>query len=94
MLDKVLFQVHPIGQHHVPKGALVFVLAVGLDGDFLPKGKLRGGVLGFLAVGLALLRAVDAVQADTFGVVIVQDFERVAVEDGDDLAGEDWGKYG
>jgi hypothetical protein len=46
-------------------------------------------VLGCWAVGLALLRAVDAVQADTFGVVIVQDFERVAVEDGDDLAGED-----
>jgi hypothetical protein len=23
-------------------------------------------------------------QADTFGVVVVQDFERVAVEDGDD----------
>jgi hypothetical protein len=45
-----------------------------LDGDFLPKGKHRDDVLAFLAIGLALLRAVDAVQADTFGVVIVRDF--------------------
>ena len=33
-------------------------------------------------------RAVDAVEADTFSVVVVQDFEGVAVEDGDDGAGE------
>jgi len=31
-------------------------------------------------------RAVDAVEADTFSVVVVQDFEGVAVEDGDDGA--------
>jgi len=33
-------------------------------------------------------RAVDAVDAETFSVVVVQDFEGVAVEDGDDEAGE------
>ena len=28
-------------------------MTVGLDGDFLPEGEVRGGVLGFLPVGLA-----------------------------------------
>lgn len=45
-------------------------------------------MLGFLPVGLALLRAVDAAQADTFRVLVVEDFDGVAVEDGDNLAGE------
>jgi hypothetical protein len=39
-------------------------------------------------VGWALLRAVDAAQADAFRVLVVQDFECVAVEDGDDEAGK------
>jgi hypothetical protein len=43
-------------------------------------------LLGFLTVGLTFLRAVDAVEADTFGAVVVQDFDGVAVEDGDDEA--------
>ena len=33
-------------------------------------------------------RAIDAVEAETFSVVVVQDFDGVAVEDGDDGAGE------
>jgi hypothetical protein len=40
-------------------------------------------VLGACAVGLAFLRAVDATEADTFGALVVQDFDGVAVEDGD-----------
>jgi hypothetical protein len=51
----------------------------------LAEAQLRGGLLGPLAVGLAFLRAVDAVEADTFQALIVQDFEGVAVEDEDDL---------
>ena len=43
-------------------------------------------MLGVVAVGLAFLRAVDAAEADTFRVVVVQDFEGVAVEAGDDGA--------
>jgi hypothetical protein len=39
-------------------------------------------------IGCALLRAVDAAQADAFRVLVVQDFEDVAVEDGDDEAGK------
>ena len=39
-------------------------------------------MLRSLADGLALLRAVDAAEADAFRVAIVQDFEGVAVEDG------------
>lgn len=37
---------------------------------------------------MALLRAVDPVEADAFRVVVVQDFEGVAVEDGGDGADE------
>ena len=39
-------------------------------------------------------RAVDAVEADTFSVVVVQDFEGVAVEDGNDGVGEVLCEYG
>ena len=35
-------------------------------------------MLGALAVCLAFLRTVDAVEADTFSAVVVQDFEGVA----------------
>ena len=45
-------------------------------------------MLGVVAVGLALFWTVDAAEADAFRVVVVQDFELVAVEDGDDRAGE------
>jgi hypothetical protein len=37
--------------------------------------------------GSQLLRAIDAAEADAFGVLVVEDFEGVAVEDGDDGAG-------
>jgi len=41
---------------------------------------------------LALLRAIDADESDTFGALDMQDFNGVAVEDGDDGAGEAIGK--
>ena len=37
---------------------------------------------------VVFLRAVDAAESDTFRVLVVQDFDGVAVEDGDDGAGE------
>ncbi len=45
-------------------------------------------MLGSRAVSLTFLWAINATQADAFGAVVVQDFESVAVEDGDDEAGE------
>jgi hypothetical protein len=45
-------------------------------------------VLDVVAVGLAVLGTVDAAEADAFCMVAVQDFDRVAVEDGDNGAGE------
>ena len=57
MLDEFLIEAHPIRQEHIAKGALVLVVIVGLDGDVLPKDEVRGGMLGLLAVSLALLRA-------------------------------------
>jgi hypothetical protein len=37
---------------------------------------------------LAFFRAVNAAEADTFRVLVVQTFEGVAVKDADDLASE------
>ena len=75
-------------QEHVCNGAAVLVAAVGLKRDFLAKHE--GGSSLFLLVteGLTFLRAVDAVQAYTFSAGVVKDFDVVAVEDGDDGAGE------
>jgi len=50
-------------------------------------------LLGALAEGLALFWAVDPAEADAFRVLVVQDFEGVAVEDSDDGAGEVRRKY-
>jgi len=73
----------PIGQKHIGKGASVLILAECLmKRDFLSEGEIRGGLLRSLTEGLAFLWAVDAVETDAFGVVVVQDFEGVAVEDG------------
>ena len=88
MLDEFLIEIHATGQDHIPDGALVLVVTIGVDGDFLPEGKGRDGSLGVVAVGLPFLRAVDAIEADTFRALVVQDFDRVAVEDRDDGAGE------
>jgi hypothetical protein len=41
-------------------------------------------LLGAFAVGLTFFRAVDAVEPDTFSAGVVQDFDGVAVEDGND----------
>ena len=61
---------------------------MGQKRDFLLIDQLRGGLLGSLAVGLAFPRAVDAVAADAFRVSVVQSLEGVAIDDGDDRAGE------
>ncbi len=88
MPDEFLIEVHPIGQDHVPKDALVLIVAVGLDGYIFPKGVVRGGMFGIVAKGLAFLRAVDPAEADAFRVLVVQVFDGVAVEDRDNLAGK------
>ena len=41
------------------------------------EGKFRGGVLSSLQVGLALLRTVNPVEANTLRVLVVQDFDGV-----------------
>jgi hypothetical protein len=41
---------------------------------------------------VVFLRAVDTTETDTFSVVVVQHFDGVAVEDGDDGAGEVGGR--
>ena len=57
--------------------------------DFFPKHWLRRACFArLLAVSSAFLRTLDTAESDTFSVVVVQDFERVVVEDGDDRSGE------
>jgi hypothetical protein len=83
-----VIDVRAVGQEHIGKGAPVLVEAVSLERDYFPESEVRGGVLGFLAVSLAFLRTVDPAETDAFRVLVVEDFEVVAVEDGDDGAGE------
>ena len=45
-------------------------------------------MLRSLPIGLALLRAVDAIEAKAFSPAVGQDFDGVAVEGGDDGAGK------
>ena len=66
-------------------------MAVGLNRDFFHEEWGRGVLLRFLALGLALLRAVIATEADAVSMVAIQDFDRIAVEDRDDRAGEEFG---
>ena len=92
-----MIDVGAIRQKHIGNGASVPVLAVGLERDFLAKDQVRCSLLRFLAIGLAFLRAVDAAEADAFRVVVVQDFDGVAVEDAGGLSQEIagrrmWGK--
>jgi hypothetical protein len=70
--------VSAIGQEHIGNGALLLVEAVCLEGDRLAIDEYRGGLFNQLAVGQAFLRAGDAAEADTFGVLVAQDFEGVA----------------
>jgi hypothetical protein len=44
-------------------------------------------LLRSLAVSLTLLRAVDPTEADTFSFIVAQDFDGVAIENGDDGTG-------
>ncbi len=82
-----MIDVSAIGQEHISNRAPVLVLAKGLKRDFLPEGEVRGGLLRSFAIGLAFLRAVDPAEADAFGFVVVQDFNGVAVDHGDDGPG-------
>ena len=88
VLDEHVVDVSSVPQVHVCKGAPVLILPVGLKNDISPEDERSRRLLRSFAEGLAFLRAVDATEADTFSVSVVQDFNRVAVEDGDDEAGE------
>jgi hypothetical protein len=73
---------------------VIIVLAECLQRDFLPEGEVSDGVLGACAVRLAFLGSIDAVEKNLFGSAIVQDFDGVAIEDGDNGAGEVQREYG
>ena len=45
-------------------------------------------MFGVVTERLTFLRAIDPTEADTLSAVVVRDFNRVAVENGDNGAGE------
>jgi hypothetical protein len=51
--DQRVIDVGPFGQKHIGNGAPAFVLAVGVQRDLISEHKLRSGLIGALAVGLA-----------------------------------------
>jgi hypothetical protein len=61
-----------IRQNHIGNRSPVLVEAVGVDGDFFAESESRGGVLGTVSVGLALLGTVEAAEADAFRMVVVK----------------------
>jgi len=60
----------------------------GGDRDFLPEGEVSDGELGAYAVSLSFPRAVDAVEADAFSALVVEDFDGVAVDRSHNSSGE------
>ena len=63
-------------------------LAVRLENDFFPEGEVSDGVLGIVAISLALLKTVDAIQSDALSTVVVEHFDNVAVGEIGDKVGE------
>jgi hypothetical protein len=59
-----------------------------------PKTNSEAACLAFWPKAWPFSRQSDAAEADTFRVLIVQDFDSVAVEDGDDGSGEVPREYG
>jgi hypothetical protein len=74
-----VIHVRSIGQHHIPDGARVLVVAVRLQCDLLAEDQLRGGLFGSFAERLAFLRAGDPAETDTFRALVAQDLDGVAV---------------
>src|SRR5262249_52543946 len=78
-----VIDVASIWQEHSGNGPPVLVEDVSLKSDLLSEYKLRRRLLGSLPVGLTFLRAVNAVEPDTFRALVVQDFDGLAVENRD-----------
>jgi len=75
-----------VRQEHIGHGASISVPAHGNDRHGLAKGERE--LLGLRAERLALLGAVDAVQADLLAAAVVKNGDAVAVGDAEVLAGE------
>lgn len=88
VLDQLVIHVRAVRQQNIGYGALVPVGVVSLNRHGSTKDHGGRGPLRDLAERLALLGTIDALQADTLSLPIVQDFNGVPIEDADDLARE------
>ena len=75
-----MIDVGVIRQEHIGKRPPILVEAEGPDCHIFPEQEFRRSLLGLLAIGLTLLRAIDQPQSNPFSVASVRDFDRVAVE--------------
>ena len=87
VFDQRVVDVGPIGETDIGKDASGPIAAVRPEEDFSPKHHGGRGLLGLMAVRLTFLWTVDATQTDAFGAPVVEDFNDIAVKDGDHEAG-------
>ncbi len=87
-LDENLVNFSSVRQEHVRNRATMPILAMRLEYYIFAKNELRCCLLCSLAERLGFFRAVDAIQADALRLFVVQDFDDVAVDNGDDDAGK------
>ena len=79
--DQLVIDLRAFRQEHIGKGVSILVCAVSLECHVPLKYKAEAACLAFL-------RTVDPFESYSFGVLVVQHFIGVTVEDGDDGAGE------
>ena len=83
-----MIDIRSIHQEYVSQDAPVPIMSVGPDCHLLAECEVRGGLIRSGAKGLAFLRAVNATEANTLRLGVMQHFDGVAVEDGDNEARE------
>ncbi len=93
-LDELPVQALSIREDHFSDSPAVAVVAFYYYSDDFPEGQVGCEPFGLLSVGLFLLRAVDAVQADALGFAVVQDIDRISIHNTDNSAGEISGEGG
>ena len=79
--DQLVIDLRAFRQEHIGKGVSILVCAVSLECHVPLKYKAEAACLAFL-------RTVDPFESYSFGVLVVQHFIGVTVEDGDNGAGE------
>ena len=92
VFDEELVHIRLIRKYHLGNKSPVLIFFMRVNRDGLTEGQDSRGKFCPISIGLALLRAVDSVQANLCGLPVRQDFNGVTVFDGYDQAGEREGR--